>query len=323
MNFINGNWIDLVIITITLIFVFEGLRAGFWVMLVDFVSFLASLIISLKVYSYAAIFLKENFTLGRSVANALGFLLVAILIEGILGILFGRLLTKIPKKFYETKYDKFLSILPAMGEALVLISFVILLLLSFPVNPKIKTDISDSTIGGYLIEKSSGVEAKLNDVFGGIIQDSLTYFTIEPSSRERISLNNETNNLTADEKAEAEMFKLVNEERAKRGIPELTWKSDIVPVARAHATDMWKRHYFGHISPDGKDVGDRLKEAGIAYTIAGENLALAPTVQTAHQGLMNSEGHKENILDTRFHNVGIGVIDNGYYGKMFVQVFTD
>lgn len=323
MNFINGNWVDLVIIIITLIFALEGYRAGFWVMLVDFVSFLSSLVISLKVYSYAATFLKENFTLGRSIANALGFLLVAILIEGILGILLGKLLTKVPKRFLETKYDRFFALIPAIGEALVLTSFIILLLLSFPINPKIKTDVSDSKIGGYLLEKSSGVEAKLNDVFGGIIQDSLTYFTIEPSSKERIPLNNETNNLTVDEKAEETMFKLVNEERRKRGIPELIWKSELVPVARAHATDMWKRHYFGHISPDGKDVGDRLKEAGIAYTIAGENLALAPTVQTAHQGLMNSEGHRENILDTRFHSVGVGVIDNGYYGKMFVQVFTD
>lgn len=323
MNFFNANWVDLVILVIAIFFVLESLNVGFWIMLADFFSFFLSLLISLKTYSFAATFLKNNFSLGRSIANALGFLLIAILAEGILGLIFGRLLTKLPNKFFKAKYDKFLAIIPALGEALVLVSFVILLVLSFPINPKIKTDISDSKIGGYLIEKTSGIEAKLNDVFGGIIQDSLTYFTIEPGSKDRVTLNNETTDLTVDEKAEAEMFKLVNEERKKRGIPELTWKSELVPVARGHAADMWKRHNFGHYSPEGKDVGDRLREAGISYQIAGENLALAPTVQTAHQGLMNSEGHRENILDTRFHNVGIGVIDNGYYGKMFVQVFTD
>jgi uncharacterized protein YkwD len=52
-------------------------------------------------------------------------------------------------------------------------------------------------------------------------------------------------------------------------------------------------------------------------------LALAPTLATAHTGLMNSEGHRANILEPKFKRVGIGVIDNGVYGKMFVQVFTD
>ena len=94
-------------------------------------------------------------------------------------------------------------------------------------------------------------------------------------------------------------------------------------MARDHATDMWERKYFGHVSPEGKDVGNRLREAEVDYNYAGENLALAPTVSTAHVGLMNSEGHKENILDQNYYKVGIGVIDNGVYGKMFVQVFTN
>jgi uncharacterized protein YkwD len=116
---------------------------------------------------------------------------------------------------------------------------------------------------------------------------------------------------------------LVNEERRKRGIRELTYRSDVVPVARAHATDMWERQYFGHVSPDGEDVGDRLNRANINYTLAGENLALAPTLATAHNGLMNSEGHRANILEPEFRRMGIGVVDNGIYGKMFVQIFTD
>jgi uncharacterized protein YkwD len=86
---------------------------------------------------------------------------------------------------------------------------------------------------------------------------------------------------------------------------------------------MWERKYFSHISPEGEDVGDRLDRHNINYFYAGENLALAPTTQTAHNGLMNSEGHRRNILEPQFRSVGIGVIDNGVYGKIFVQVFTD
>jgi len=70
-------------------------------------------------------------------------------------------------------------------------------------------------------------------------------------------------------------------------------------------------------------LGDRLDRAGIRYSFAGENLAMAPTLATAHNGFMNSEGHRANILEPKFRRGAVGVIDNGVYGKMFVQVFTD
>jgi uncharacterized protein YkwD len=119
------------------------------------------------------------------------------------------------------------------------------------------------------------------------------------------------------------MFNLVNTERQKAGIRSLTLREEAVPVARDYATDMWKRGYFSHYSPEGEDVVDRFKNAGISFNIVGENLALAPTLMIAHNGLMNSEGHRKNILDPSFGKLAIGVVDNGIYGKIFVQIFTN
>jgi uncharacterized protein YkwD len=109
----------------------------------------------------------------------------------------------------------------------------------------------------------------------------------------------------------------------KRGLSELTWREELLPIARGHASDMWERSYFGHYSPEGENIADRLEKYSIPFSAVGENLALAPTVITAHDGLMNSEGHKENILDTEFRRGVIGVVDNGVYGKIFVQIFTN
>lgn len=319
----NGNWVDLVIAFVVLFFIFEGLRSGFWAILVDFFAFLTSLLLSLRLYSYSAGFLRANFDLGRSLSNALGFLLTAIVLEATLGFLLALFLTRLPEKLKETKWSKIASIVPAIGEAVVLIAFILTLVMSFPVSPGVKKDVSDSRIGGYLIQKTSGAEARLSEVFGGVIEDSLTYFTIQPGSTQRVEISVEEQVLRVDEEAEAQMFSLVNEERKKRGMAELSWRPEVVPIARDHAQDMWEREYFGHVSPEGQDVGNRLDEASVSYTFAGENLALAPTVTTAHNGLMNSEGHRENILEERFTRMGIGVIDNGVNGKMFVQVFTD
>ncbi len=317
------NWVDLIIVVILVFFIAEFLRVGFWVIFIDFVSFLLSLIISLRFYPSASNFLKTNFNIAGSLSKAVGFLLVAIISEAIVGFVLMKALARIPGRLRKNKELKKLAIFPAVGETLVLVSFFLTLIVSFPVAPKIKSDISQSKIGGYLIRETSGLESKLSEIFGDIIEDSLTRLIVKPGSRESIAINVESRNLEVDAKAEAEMFWLVNEERKKAGLSELIWRSELVPVARAHATDMWERNYFGHVSPDGKDVGDRLDDAKIAYKVAGENLALSPTTQIAHTGLMNSEGHRANILSPDFNRIGIGVIDNGFYGKMFVQIFTE
>ena len=320
-----GNYIDLIIILILIYFAIEAIRVGFWVILADFIAFLGSLLISLRAYKLMATLLRNYIALPISVANALGFLIVAIVTEGILGYFLGHLIARLPDKIFKSKHksSKLLAVIPALGEALVLIAFILTLTLGLPIKPAIKKDITDSKLGSAILNKTTRVEKAINEVFGGVIEDSLTYLVVKPGSKESIPLEVESLTLAADEASEASMFNLVNEERRKQGVNELSWNSDVVVVARSHAKDMWERRYFGHVSPDGEDVGDRLEKDGIKYAIAGENLALAPTVTTAQNGLMNSEGHRANILEPKFKKVGIGVIDNGVYGKMFVQVFTD
>lgn len=320
---LQGNWVDLVIIVILVYYMSDAWRTGFWIIVSDFLGFLLSLFIALRGYSIVGGFLENNFSLTHSVSNAIGFFAVAGLSESGLSYLFFRIIKRIPYKFWRKPWSNIASIIPAMGQGLVLISFILTLIVSLPISPILKRDVSASKIGGYLIQKTSGVEAKLNEVFGGLAEDSLTYLIARQGSQDSIPVNYDTQALTVDAANETAMFNMVNAERVKRGVTALTWRNDLVPVARAHAQDMWERKYFSHFSPEGKDVGDRLNEGGIKYQLAGENLALAPTLQTAHTGLMNSEGHRRNILDPEFKKVGIGVIDNGIYGKMFVQIFTD
>lgn len=320
---LNGNWVDLVIILALLYYALQSFRYGFWGLFSDFMSFLGSLIISLKTYGLASGLLKNSFSLPGSVANALGFIFTAIVLEIVLSQLFTYLVAKLPKRIRKNKYNKFLGLAPAMGEGILLIGFLVTALMALPVNPQVKSTISDSIIASEILKGTAGVERAFKDVFGEAIEDALTHTIVKPGSRETVKLDSKVGVLTVDEQAEAGMLALVNKERRNHGVHELTWNPEIVPVSRAYAKDMWERKYFSHYSPEGDDVGDRLNKAGIKYFVAGENLALAPTLQSAHTGLMNSEGHRENILNPEFKKVGIGVIDNGYYGKIFVQVFTN
>ena len=118
---------------------------------------------------------------------------------------------------------------------------------------------------------------------------------------------------------EQEMLDLVNRERWL-GLKAL--EPDMELVKLDEGQDMIDKGYFAHQSPTYGSPFDMMKEAGVTYRTAGENLAGASTVARAHTALMNSDGHRRNILNSAYDHAGIGIIEGGPYGLMCVQMFT-
>jgi len=317
------NWVDLIIILIFLLFAFEGWRQGFFPQVFNILGFLIALVLSLTFYAPVASVLDRLFHLPKIAANPIGFLLIWLFSESIFFVLFGKLFKKFLTLFGDLFVNKYFGFIPALVNASLFLAFALLFVVSLPIRPDIKKDVYDSKIGSVLVSGATVLEKPLNNVFGPIAKQSLTFLTVKPEDEGSIDLQFTQKELAVDFESEKAMFALVNEERVKFGAKSLIWNEDLAKIGRNHSKDMFKRGYFSHFSPEGKDVGNRLDEAGIDYTAAGENLALAPTVSRAHSGLMNSPGHKRNILDPSFGEIGIGVVDGGVYGKMFTQVFTN
>jgi uncharacterized protein YkwD len=154
---------------------------------------------------------------------------------------------------------------------------------------------------------------------------TLGFLTVkpEPTSGETIELKFIVSDPAPDTDDEQRMLDLVNAERTKRDLPPLAMDATLRSLARSYALDLFARGYFSHTSKEGLSPFDRMRNAGVIYGMAGENLALAPTLEQAHDGLMKSPGHRANILNPGFRKICIGVLDGGVYGKMFVQEFTD
>lgn len=168
------------------------------------------------------------------------------------------------------------------------------------------------------------VELSTRQIFGESIHETLNFLTLEEDEKNKtIQLHFHTETVSIDDDSEKEMFILVNSERKKNNLNTLSASAPLIKLGRAYAKDMLEKGYFSHYTPDGLSPFDRLSQLSIPYTSAAENLAYAPDVRLAFSGLMKSPPHKKNILDSSFHKVGIGVIDAGIYGKMFVQEFTD
>lgn len=108
---------------------------------------------------------------------------------------------------------------------------------------------------------------------------------------------------------EWEMLALLNRERHRHGLPSLQWDGRLAAVAREHTRDMLAKNYFAHRDPVGWDVGDRLHRAKLSFTLAGENLAFAPTVEQSLEGVLESPEHRENLLRPAFSRCGLGIVE--------------
>src|SRR5919204_386162 len=217
--------------------------------------------------------------------------------------------------------DKVLGVIPSVARSLFVMGIVLSAVVVAPVSVELKAAIETSRLARTLIERIAAVQPQLASLSGQVSGDQVPLFVTKlgEDDTQRLDLPDGIA-LAADPAAERQMFALVNEERANAGVGPLVWDDRLVPVARAHSEEMFRLKYFSHQSPVSGSPFDRLKAAGITYQRAGENLAYAQSVTIAHRGLMQSEGHRENILRPEFTRLGIGVVSGGPYGRMFTQM---
>ena len=126
---------------------------------------------------------------------------------------------------------------------------------------------------------------------------------------------------TAYTAAEQQMWVLINQERTRAGLAPLRLDATLTALARLKSQDMVERNYFSHYSPTYGYPYAMEYRAGIrARYMGAENIAAAASVQVAHALLMASPGHRRNILDPRFTDVGVGVAP-GRWGVIVTQLF--
>ncbi|KGG80477.1 hypothetical protein Y919_05915 [Caloranaerobacter azorensis H53214] len=120
---------------------------------------------------------------------------------------------------------------------------------------------------------------------------------------------------------EQRMVTLINNERTKRNLKPLKVDKELTRVARIKSQDMEKNNYFSHYSPTYGSPFDMMKNFGIKFLAAGENIAANRSIENAHNSLMNSKGHRENILNPNFTHIGVGIEKSSKYGYIITEMF--
>jgi len=318
------NVIDLLLVLLVVLSMLSGYRRGFILGVLDLASWVLSLLAGLRFYQPVARWLAVYIhSLPQIWDRPLAFILIAVIVGLAVHLVGNVILRRLPKDIHQRRVNRLFGIIPGFANGLITAAIVSALLLAIPLNEGLRERARASASVNRLAVYTERLEAALHPVFGEAIAETLNLLTIRPESNERVTLPYTVAAPRPRPELEARMLELVNGERVAAGLRPLAPDPELLQVARQHSTDMFARGYFAHATPEGRDPFERMREANVRFLTAGENLALAPTLQIAHTGLMRSPGHRANILQRDFGRVGIGIMDGGIHGLMVTQDFRN
>jgi uncharacterized protein YkwD len=318
------NLVDAGLVLVIALSAFSGYKRGALLSLLDLVRWIGGWLLAIFLYRPVSNVIGSAFGGDETMRLPIVFLALVVLLGILIQFVGWRLVRRIPVDYHMTSLNRILGIIPGLFNGLILAAILSGLLFAIPLNDTFAAQVQDSRVAGELAVVTDTIENTLTPIFEPALRQTLTRIqTIEPGSDETVELPFKVTNAKPAPDLEEQMLVLVNQERTSRGLKPLVMDEELRQVARAHSEDMFVRGYFSHYTPEGMDPFDRMRAAGVTFRTAGENLALAPTLQLAHTGLMNSPGHRANILHTQFGRVGIGILDGGRRGIMVSQEFRN
>lgn len=318
------NAIDVLLIAVIILSLINGYRRGFVHGVLDLAGWALSLVAGLRYYQPVARWLGPHVDLWSEVWDPpIAFILIGLLVSAAVHLVGHSLLQRFPRDIQERPVNQVLGLLPGFANGLIVAAILSALLLALPLSEGLSERARDSAVADRLAVYAERLEGQLRPVFGEAIGRTFNLLTVRPDSNERVELPFKVATTRPRPDLEKQMLDMVNNERVAAGLRPLAPDPELTEVARRHSADMFARGYFAHDTPEGLTPFDRMRASNVQFLTAGENLALAPTLPVAHTGLMNSPGHRANILRPQFGRLGIGIMDGGMRGLMVSQEFRN
>lgn len=306
--------VDAIIIGIVGLASWRGWRRGLILSFTGFVGFIVATFVAVFGYRLLSYPLREGLKLSNGVSNVTAAIIIFLAVSiGFRQV--GRIITRVLQLTKWRRLNEVGGAALAGGWALSFVTMVLLAISVIPAPVAIASNVERSAIAKGIVREAPTFSRTLARTDLRKLLNSLL-----GSQEERVSLV-ATTDFTPEPHDERLLLYLVNEERRARNLPALRSDAALARAARAHATDMYRRGYFAHVTPEGRTPGARLRRANISFAITGENIALAPTLVIAHNELMASAKHRAHILGRGFTRVGIAVL-YGRQGLLIAEEFV-
>lgn len=319
------NWVDVIIIVIIGLAALGGARRGFLRGAIDLVTIVVSVLAAAFAYHRVAGFVASRLHVSTVVASVIGFVAIALIVEVAISLLIVAPLSPIITVARHTpiskQLDTFLGLIPGAVKGIAVAMAVVMILVLTPFGSGMDPSLGRSALAQHLLSGANQIATDAEGHAGLNLSDFMivTEPTSDKGTRLPFTVSTGLKESSADE---SQMLTLVNQSRAENGLAPLKADSQLQQLAAAHSEEMLRLGYFAHISPLHGSPTDRFDAAGVEYTVAGENIAYAPTVDIAERGLMRSPGHRANILSSEFTRIGIGIIVTPFGTRMFTQEFA-
>ena len=320
--------VDLVIVGLVVVAAITGWRLGSLGGLVDAFGLIAAIGFSSRFSTQLTTMVGQSVPISppllRPVAT-LVIILIGFIVAGMVARAIGEITRAIvPANTFAGTMNSLIGAVIGGLKASMLIGFV--LQIGTPMLPQdsnLYHQIDRSRLSASVISLSQRVQPiirnSIEPIFSG---EARVEPTAEYDGGERLPVP-EPIPLFASPEAEERMLELVNEERRQAGLPALVMSPLAREVAQQHSNEMFRFGYLSHTNKEGKSPAERLREAGISFTSASENVAFAPSVESAFNAFLDNTNQRRNILSDQFRRIGIGVYDGGIWGIMVTQDFTD
>ena len=317
--------LDLILFALLIVVLFRGYRRGFLREIADLALLVVGAVVAFRTAGASEAFFASWTGASPLVARALGGFSVFFLIQIGGSFLVARSLRLLgPVR----RVDR------VAGAAVAGVWFVfgavmfVLVASAVPVNGTFDRWLGESRAVEMIVAEDSITKKAVSAVVGDRVLESLVNLNQLIGDRQVVIEGDDLieipvldGALISSEDAANEIFDLLNLARVDAGEDPLAWSSALTEAAAAHSFEMYENGYFSHVSPLTGLVSDRVEAIGVPFGVVGENLALSPTAQSVHNGLLASPGHRANMLESRFTRVGISAVE-GPLGIMVVQVFT-
>jgi len=282
---------------------------------------MGAFLIAIFCYANGAVLLSKNFAILNQWQMPLSFLVIFIVSYLLFSVVVISLTNTLSRAAKQSMVNQIAGIAPGFLTGIIAVC-IVSKLLSASLLLNTKEDVRNSKAATILNKQTAFFDTQLNSIFGSGIEEKISG-AYEAGPGINHSEEFECSSFLPRPNLEEQLLQLVNEERKKIGLQFFIADTQMQKAAKCHAIDMFTRGYFSHSTPEGKDPFDRMKDLAISFQFAGENLAHSSSLVSAHNGLMQSPGHRKNILNPSFGKIGICVLDGRSKGLMIVQEFRD
>ena len=324
----NGlSILDVVILLLLAWFAIAGIRRGFVLSIFDVIALVVTIVLATKTFHLAGGLIATQFGVSPLLSDLLGFGAVMAVGE-ILRIIGSALITAALRPLFFALpplgyLNSLAGLVPGALRGLGYASVALIALESIPFSSGLHAQVAQSPVASTVLDLVGQASPSFQDTLS-VLVDGKTSGAPDPT----LSLASHVPfpsgiDSSPDPSAEGQIFAMTNLARTQAGLPPLTLDSNLSVVARIHSVEMFQLAYFSHDSPIYGSPSERLQRAGISFRLSGENIAYAPTIPMAFSGLMKSAEHRDNILATGFHRIGIGVAQAGIWGYMITEDFAD